>query len=256
MGDYDYYEEPQPVPTFSDGSTSGGRGANFRAAASRASASKSAVSAASRASAMIAASIQQLPKNSIITSNGIRNIQSSGPAVNMAAVRAAQKRSEDILKTVKPPEPLIIRQPIEFVAKIPSSTVILETANPATTLNKVSSSSKFTSDIYDAAVKVARTRKEELLTSVEPTIQTKKIYAPIKYIRHTGLIEEQSINKGALDELASNLSTLLRSNDKVSILEEFNKYQTKLRISIEEPYYKNAIQQFRLNKQTYLTSDA
>jgi hypothetical protein len=93
MGDYDYYEEPQPVPTFSDGSTSGGRGANSRALAGRASASKSAVSAASRASAIMTASIQQLPKNSIITSTGVRAIKPSGPSVNIMAVKAAQKRS-------------------------------------------------------------------------------------------------------------------------------------------------------------------
>ena len=254
MGDYDYYEEPQPVPTFSDGSTSGGRGANSRAAASRASASKSAVSAASRASAIMAASIQQLPKNSIITSNGIRNLQQPhGPAINMAAVKAAQKRSEDILRTVKPPEPIIIKQPVNVVANIPVSTTILKPLNTDTINRNVAKSEVYTSDIYKEAVDLAYIRKQDLLLSLEtpPLIQQRK-YGPVKYTTYEAS-EDPVINKAVLEKLMYNISRLQVNKD---FLDEFNKYQSELRISIEEPIHKNAFQQALTNKSVYLTSDA
>jgi len=173
----------------------------------------------------------------------------------MTAIRAAQKRSEVVMRTVKPPEPMIIRLPTDVIAKIPESTVILHTAKLELSLNNVLNSCKYTSEVYEQAVKSARLRKEELLTSLEPTIISRKLATPVKYIRHNTVIEEPSINQGILNELSSNLPNLLRSNDKLAILEEFNKYQTSLRISIEEPYHKNAIEQCRLNRQSYLTSD-
>ena len=255
MSDYDYYEEPQPVPTFSDGSTSGGRGANSRAAASRASASKSAVSAASRASAIMAASIQQLPKNSIITSNGIRSVQqSSGPGVNMAAIKAAQRRSEEIMRTVKPPEPIVlIKQPVNVVANIPTSTTILKPLTTDAINRTVSKSDTYVSDIYKAAVDLARTRKEELLSSVEhsPLIQQKK-YGQVNYTTYQAS-DDIPINNAVLEKLAYNVSRLQANKD---FLDEFNKSQSYLRISIEEPIHKIAFQKALTNKASYLTSDA
>jgi hypothetical protein len=257
MGDYDYYEEPQPVPTFSDGSSGGGRGANSRAAASRASASKTAVSAASRASAIMTASIQQLPKNSIITSNGIRSIQKpSGPGLNMAAIKAAQKRSEDVMRTVKPPEPIIIKQPVNVVANIPTSTTILKPLNTDAINRSVAKSEIYVSDVYKAAVDLARIRKEELLLSLEPSplIEQKK-YGQVKYtIYETS--DDIAINNAALEKLTYNVSRLQANRDKTLLLGEFNKCQSDMRISIEEPIHKNAFQKALTNKASYLTSDA
>ena len=255
MGDYDYYEEPQPVPTFSDGSTSGGRGANSRAAASRASASKSAVSAASRASAIMAASIQQLSKNSIITSNGVRSAQqSSGPGVNMAAIKAAQRRSEEIMRTVKPPEPIIIKQPINVVANIPASTTILKPLNTDAINRTVSKSESYISDVYKEAVDQARLRKQELVSSLQPSPSIEQKYGPVKYIRYD---ETDDIpNNAALEKLAYNISRLQANKDKTLLLDEFNKCQADLRISIEQPIHKNAFQKALTNKALYLTSDA
>lgn len=72
MDDYDD-EPPPPVPTFSEGSTTGRRGANSRAAASRASALKSAISIASKASAIISSSSQHASSSSIKLSNNPSN---------------------------------------------------------------------------------------------------------------------------------------------------------------------------------------
>jgi len=40
------------------------------------------------------------------------------------------------------------------------------------------------------------------------------------------------------------------------LLDEFNKYQIGLRISIEQPCHKNAVQEALATKALYLTSDA
>lgn len=258
MGDYEYYEEPQPVPTFSDGSSGGGRGANSRAAASRASASKSAVSAASRASAMMAASIQQLPKNAIITSNGIRNLQPSMPAVNMAAIKAAQKRSENVMRTAKPPEPLLVQlPPRDVVANIPESTTILHPVQPENIVTVVSKAEYFSSTLYKDAVTTALSRKQELLdgrVSSEPPVVKK--YRATKCRKYSSSETELPVNKEALQKLSVNLVSLLNSPNKTAILDEFNQYQTSLRISIEQPCHKNAVEQALAIKALYLTSDA
>jgi len=257
MGDYEYYEEPAPVPTFSDGSTSGGRGANSRAAASRAVASKSAVSAASRASAMMAASIQQLPKNSIITSNGIRSLQPVKPAVNKNVLQAAQKRAENIMKNVKPPEPMMIKlTPIEVVAKIPASTTILESAKTDVVAKNITKFQTVSSDEHMEIVKTARQKKEELLVSFQAPVKTSMPrYRPVKMIRHK-TITDTPVNQDALQQLSDGLLLALRSSDKTAILDEFTKYQGSLRISIEQPSHKEAVQKSRDNKTVYFTSDA
>jgi hypothetical protein len=261
MSEYDYYEEPQPVPTFSDGSSGAGRGANSRAAASRAIASKSAVSAASRASAMMAASIQQLPKNAIITSNGIRNIQQqTRPNVNIAAVKAAQRRSEDMLRTVKPPEPIVVQLPApprDVVAKIPETTTILHTVKPDIIVNTVSNSQHFTLTAYKDTVNAALFKKQELLEGIEIGLETPvKKYGPVKYKCHSTIENNDVINQVALEKLSANLLRLLNSPNKSSILNEFNQYQISLRTFIEEPLHKNAVEEALTRKARYLTSDA
>jgi hypothetical protein len=110
--------------------------------------------------------------------------------------------------------------------------------------------------MYKDAVILAGSKKQERLASLEPSPpEQRTLYDPIKYIRHTTDSSARSIDKTALDQLAYNLSSVLRNTDKTLILDEFNKYQINARILIEEPLHKTAFQQALANKRTYLTSD-
>lgn len=267
MSDEYYDEPPPPVPTFSDGASGGGRGANSRAAASRASASKSAVSAASRASAMMAATIQQLPKNSIITSTGIRTIQSNKPPVNAAAIQLAQKRASIIIQNAKPPEPIVIKPPtpditpvipvIPITTFIPKITTIIQVETPKKIQLPVIQPKPFVLQEYQSHVDAVQKKKEELLLSFTPRNKVQKItYPSIKNIKHKTVTEDRPINKDALEQLSKNLLSVINQSDKTGILDEFNNYETSLRISIEEPLHRTAIQNALTNKALYLTSDA
>ena len=258
MGDYEYYEEPQPVPTFSDGSSSGGRAAKSKAAASRAVASKSALSAASRASAMMAASIQQLPKNSIITANGIRSTQINRPSINVAAVQAAQKRADIVMKTAKPPEQLLIKLPApDVIHKMPESTTIIQGESDKKIQEDNIHSKTAILELYSLHVEEVRKKKQELLLSFTPvTLEPKKSYYCTRDIRHKTLTEDRPVHQEALTVLSRRLSSLIGLSDKTAMLDEIDAYQTTLRISIEEPLHKAAIQNAHTNKQAYLTSDA
>jgi len=257
MDEYDY-DEPQQIPTFSDGSRTGNRSANSRASASRISASKSAIATASRASAILSASIKQIPKNITITSNGIHpNIHM--PKVNESSINAAKKRSEHVLKTVKLPEKIFIINPEykNLGNPLEKNTILKTSVNIEDNINPIKEIPSVISEIDSNIVTIARSRKEELLSliSIQPNICiSNKKYTTI-YITYDTLNNEIPVDQGALEELLTNISRLINTSNKLNILDEFNRYQKRSRFSIEHELHKSSIQKARMNKIRYLTSD-
>jgi hypothetical protein len=269
MDEYDY-DEPQQIPTFSDSSRTGSRSANSRASASRISASKSAIATASRASAILSASIHQIPKNITITSNGIHpNIHM--PKVNESSINAAKKRSEHVLKTVKLPEKIFIINPeyknlgnplekntiLKTNIKEASNVKEVTSVNIEDNINPIKEIPSVISEIHSNIVTIARSRKEELLSliSIQPNISiSNKKYTTI-YITYDTLNNEIPVDQGALEELLTNISRLINTSNKLNILDEFNRYQKRSRFSIEHELHKSSIQKARMNKIRYLTSD-
>ncbi|NDB84084.1 MAG: hypothetical protein EB127_15410, partial [Alphaproteobacteria bacterium] len=252
------------------------RSANSRASASRISASKSAIATASRASAILSASIQQIPKNITIASNGIHpNIHM--PKVNVSSINAAKKRSEHVLKTVKLPEKIFIinpeyknvDNPLEkntiLKPNIKEANNVKETSNVKEVtsvniednINPIKEIPSVISEIHSNIVNTARSRKEELLSliSIQPNISiSNKKYTTI-YITYDTLNNEIPVDQDALEELVTNISRLINTSNKLNILDEFNRYQKRSRFSIEHELHKSSIQKARMNKIRYLTSD-
>jgi hypothetical protein len=248
----DYYEEPQPVPTFSDGSCST-RGGNTMANTSRASASKSAISAASRASATMAASLRQIPKGSIMTSNGIRKINQDAPLVNKNAILAAKRRTDIMASTIKPTvAPIVKLAPrvykINVIDDIPKTTIILN-QDDTKPLNL-----NYTSEILKTNKIIALQKKQELLTEVPDYKKpVKPQYKTIQSIHHNTPIQDIPIRK---EDLQTFFSRLNSSTTYSSVLDEFTRYQLRVRINLEQELHSQAVQSALMNKKKYLNSDA
>jgi hypothetical protein len=267
MDDYD--DEQPSVPTFSEGSISGRRGANSRAAASRAFASKSAISIASKASAIIAASIQN--SSTTIIKQPTRTLinQHQTPALNTRQFNPIQHLGVPQNSGVKFPQitnPIPLSQPhiVSQLAETPKLD-IMSSINNFIEERTTSISSKKELDYnnsieekvrYRNAIHVARRRKLQLLPKTEPLIiKERSQYKPVKYILHKSLIGDTDINHEVSEEFIDNLRTSVATMNKEAILDHINKYQISLRISIEEPIHKRAFQDALINKTAYLTSD-
>jgi hypothetical protein len=265
MDDYD--DEQPSVPTFSEGSIAGRRGANSRAAASRAFASKSAISIASKASAIIAASIQNTPATIIKQSNHIHNNQHRTAALNThnfnPFVQAAIPNSIDI-KFPKITNPIPLGQP--QLPENPKSDIMssinnfIEETTTDTSIktevhrNTLMEETLRLEEIYRRAIQSAHHRKLELLAMIQPlSLQEPEGSNPVKY---NALTENISINQDPLGELIDNLRTSITLITKEDVLDHIEKYQISLRISIEEPIHKKAFEEALINKTAYLTSDA
>lgn len=279
MDDYDYDDETPSVPTFSEGSVARRRGAISRAAASRAFASKSAISIASKASAIISASIQTTSTTSIKPSNHIHNNQHRTIALNTPFKNIPQF-NPPVQKNLAPhidfkfpkinnPIPLSQPRTPPQLPENPKSDLMLSINNfiqerytPKSNKNEIIYN--ITEELlakleetYRTAIEKARSRKLELLSTMEPLItELRPRYKPVKYIVYNTLTEGISINKEALEKLIDNLRTSLSLTDKVSVLDDIDKYNISLRISNEEPNHNKAFQQALINKALYLTSDA
>jgi hypothetical protein len=249
----DYYEEPQPIPTFSDGSSST-RGGNSRANASRASASKSANSAASRASANMVATLRQIPKGSIMTSTGIRNMNQAAPVVNKSAILAAKRRTDIMVSTIKPPvTPIVKLSPtvykIHIVDDIPKSTVILKQDNTKEPVNL-----KHTSEILKTSQLNAHQKKQELLIDLPVYKQSvKPQYNSIQSIQHTTPVRDIPLDKQQLQALCSKLSQV---STQSSVFDEFTNYHIRVRMNVEQELHRQAVHFALMNKKKYLNSDA
>jgi len=257
--DYDDYEIPQPTPTFSGGSSGGTRGSNSRATASRMVASKSAIAAASRASAITMAS----NIHNVLYNRQPTNIISPKSSVNDASVKIAQKRSDIIRETFTPtnyqPLPPILPPPPPSIptGKIPESTTVLNASTEQAIHTIIKNIGDYASDEYKSAIHTAHSKKQELLASfksIQPVVS--KQYGPVKYITYNTTSDEVPVNHVALDTLAANLVNILKSSDKISILNEFARYQANLHTSMEIPLHKKAIEDALANKAVYFTSDA
>lgn len=266
--DDDYDDERPNVPTFSEGSQPLRRGVNSRAAASRASASRSAISIASKASSIIAASIQNSHTTIIKQSNHIHSNQHRTAALNTNIFNPFVQPPITKSTGIKFPQitnPIHLGQPPQL-PETPKSDIILSMNNFIQERNTVKlikpefdhdtsiEESIRLEEIYRIAIQVAHYRKLELLAIIQPlTPQEPALYNPVKY---NTLTEDASINQEPLEELIDNLRTSVNLIDKEGILDNIEKYQNSLRISIEEPIHKKAFQQALINKTVYLTSDA
>jgi hypothetical protein len=275
MDDYDYDDEKPSVPTFSEGSIAGRRGAISRATASRASASKSAISIASKASAIIAASIQTTQTISINPSSHIHNNQHRTIALNTPLKNIPQFNPpvapQNDFKFHKITNPIPLSQP-RIPPQLPENpkpnlmlsinNFIQERYTPKSNKNEIIYNIPEElliklEETYRTAIKKARDRKLELLSTMDPLImQAQPLCKPVKYIVYNTLTEDTSINKEALEKLIDNLRSSFSLTDKVTILDDLDKYQISMRISIEEPNHKRAFQRALINKALYLTSDA
>jgi len=295
MDDYDD-DPPPPVPTFSEGSTTGRRGANSKAAASRASALKSAISIASKASAIISSSSQQSSRSSIklsSTNAQVSNINKEKSTVPKIPFKPPLPRPILIpTPEVKPHsiEPIIPVKPIprpqpRYVPEIkplnqqassiltsinkyihepllPQSHVVIPDKPQVSTamtsiLNYRNQPPVNLPNNYAATIQKARSSKKEMLALVElPVNLPPKKYNSVNFIKHSTLVEDIPFTKSLLDQLASNLKSLVNSTNKLDILDEFDNYQINLRISTEEPIHKRAFEEALRNKRVYLTSDA
>jgi hypothetical protein len=253
--DYDDYDERPPVPTFSDGSYSN-KGAKSSANASRLSASKNAHAVASRASAMMAASMQQLKYS---TQPILNSHQAVAPrnTINRIAIQAAEKRAQHMIQQIRSPEitPIPISAPPNIV-KDPEldNYVPIYTAPEPVQIKEIKLF--HTSDIYSNIVTAAISRKKLLLENYE------HIYPKVfKNTKRVVLVQSSSPPPGEVDpSLISTLSTNLLNilnvaSDNNEILDEFNRYTSRVRISLEEPIHKSAVEKARIIKNTYFTSD-
>ena len=267
MDDYD--DEQLSVPTFSEGSMAGRRGANSRAAASRAFASKSAISIASKASAIIAASIQNTPTTIIRQPTRVLINQHQTAALNSnqfnPIVQPGLFQNND-LKFPQITNPIPLSQPHTFpqITEPPKLNIMSSINNfigerntSTTNIKELEYNNSIEEKLaYRNAVEVAHHRKLELLANREPLIiKEPSQYKPVKYILYETLIEDTSTNNEFLEELKHNLITSLATIDKKTVLDHIEKYHISLRISIEEPIHKRAFQQALINKTAYLTSD-
>lgn len=274
--DDDYDNERPHVPTFSEGSQSLKRGANSRAAASRASASKSAISIASKASSIIAASIQNATITTTIKPpNRIFNNQHRTAALNTPQFNPIiHQHIDDKIPKITNPIPLPRSLPQQHI--IPQSpentklqTPLMSSMNDFIRERGISVSNKKELDhntstdetirleeVYRTAIQLARYRKMELLSETEPLIEKCVTrYKPVKYVIHNTLTEDSSINEEHLKELMDTIRKSLTLTDKRGVLDSIEKYQIATRIFNEEPSHKRAFQQALINKRVYLTSD-
>jgi hypothetical protein len=257
MGD-EYYDEPQAVPSFSDGSYSN-KGAKSSALASRVSASKNANAVASRASAIMMASMQQL-KN---TKYPIVNSHQSAPSVNNAnkqAINIAEKRAQHMLQGIR------INQVNNNIHNTHTIPVLLpqeahDLITPPWQLDtekvKVEEIvSIYNSDIHRDIVSNTFIKKKLLLETYEPI--SPKVF---KKTRNVTLVKCSSppigdIDPSLISTLSTNLLNILNTgSDKNEILNEFNRYSSSARISHEEPIHKYSVEKARIIKNTYFTSD-
>jgi hypothetical protein len=264
MDDYDDYDEPVPRPTFSEGSH-GRRGDNIKANASRIHASKSAISAASRASAISAASIQQLSKNTVITSSGIRQQASSSYTVNKSQIQAAQMRANKVIQSVQAVQVQSVQTKTPIINHTPQPINSVETAQvikhrpviePRVEVSQVyiEPVNKY-SELYDTIVKEARSKKEELLAFYTEPYRSIYLHRSVQYRKLTLDIEEYPIDKNALDKLCINIKKHLETSNSIQVLDEFKRYEDSLRISQETLLHKSAIEKALQIKNMYFASD-
>lgn len=262
MGDdYDDYDERPPVPTFSDGSYTN-KGAKSSATASRMSASKNSLAVASRASATMLASMQQL-KNSHVQMVNSRGPVAPKPALNHLAIQAAEKRERQMLQHIKQPslENIAINtiiSEIKFNYKTPTDiyTPPEYTYVEPEPYQPIEVKLAHISEIYRDSISNARSKKTILLETYElisPKIIKKNIQ--VKLVK-TSSPQQQEVDQALISLLSVNLSNILSmESHNEELLNELNRHKLRVRISLEEPLYKRAVDNARINKNTYFTSD-
>ena len=257
----EYYEEPEPTPTFSGGS-SGRRGDNVKAAASRVIASRKAISTASRALAVSNSSIQELSKKTIITSSD-RPLNT-----NVNKNSASIKRIMNIQKQfthLKPPPPIIPEPPKPSSINPQQTAQALRPLEYTPTQPKPQPKPQPTKIIpvikkdkeYNDIVENTLAKKKELLK----TVQVKKIPKTLSYIipsyKNTIDIKQNTYSDdNLLKILSDNLTDILKSpeNSKM-IIGEYANYQNKLRKLSEVSHHKDMIELSQTEKRKYFTSD-
>jgi len=288
--DYGDYDERPQVPTFSDGFYVN-KGAKSTAESSRILASKNALAVASRSFAMMATSMQQLKYNTQPIVNSQHPVAPKN-TVNKLAIQAAEKRNKYMIQQIisstqnaniasvalnhdeDNTQPIVNSQqpvaPNNAVNKLAIQTterktkymiqqIISSTQNAniaSVALNHDKDNSVTNLDIYRDIVITTSNRKKLLLETY--TYSAPKIF---KNNRKVLLVQSTSpeipqLDPSLISTLSSNLAHILKSaSDNNEILNEFDRYKFRVRISLEEPIHKSVVEKARIIKNTYFTSD-
>jgi len=254
MGDdYDDYDERPQLPTFSDGSYTM-RGSKTNAQESRMSASKNALAIASRASATMITSMQKLKNNTHPTNNTIRPV-TTRPVTTQSAIRAAERRAQHLVNTIQQHETQqALKKPPEVFKEVDVCQPIYTPRQPVIIHEEVKI---HPSDIYREIVNLAFIKKKLLLEAYRPTPPN-----IIKVYRNAKLVKRNTPTKPAVDPellsiLSNNLSNILNSeyHNNDEILNEIDRHLSRVRISVEEPLHKCAVDNALKIKASYFTSD-
>ena len=248
--DYTEYQEPAPVPTFSDG-TYANKGAKLSAQTSRMSASKNASAIASRASIMMMSSMQQL-KNTNTPIVNSRTPVAPKHVINRLVIQAAEKRASNMINHIHTENSINKVIPVKqveperhipiYVAPVPIQTIV----------EKVN----HTSQIYSEIVSNALARKKLLLETYEPIHP--RVYKNTRMVKLVQPItpEETEVDPSLISTLSVNLLNILTmGKNNQELINEFNEYNLRVRILLEGGVHKKAVELARINKDIYFTSD-
>lgn len=249
--DYDDYDERPPVPTFSDGSYSN-KGAKSSAYASRLSASKNAHAVASRASVMMMASMQQM-KNTNVPIVNSRSALAPKPLINRSVIQAAEKRAQHMIHHMPIDTPvfntIIAPKEVEPDRHVP----IYVAPEP---IQHVEVKVKHTSEVYGESVTIALSKKKLLLETYQATPHKKSKKNTRVTLVQTSTSEQSEIDPSLLSMLSVNLLNIINSGShNQKLIDEFNTYNLRARISLEEILHKSVVEKARIIKNTYFTSD-
>ena len=253
MGDdYDDYDERPQLPTFSDGSYTN-RGAKMNAYASRMSASKNALAIASRASATIITSMQKINNNTQAINNKSRQV-TTRPVTNQTAIRAAERRAQHVVTSIQQYESQqALIKPQEIFKEVDVCQPIYIPRQPI-----IKEELKIQpSDIYREIVSITFIKKKLLLEAYQakpPNIIKK--YPNPKLVKCNTTIKP-AIDPELISILSNNLSNILNPeyDNNEEIINEIDRHHLRVRISVEEPLHRCAIDNALIKKVSYFTSD-
>jgi hypothetical protein len=200
------------------------------------------------------ATLRQIPKGSIMTSNGICKINQFAPVVNKSAILAAKRRTDIMVSTIKPQElPIVKLAPmvhkIHLVDDIPKSTVILKQDDSKELLNL-----RHISETLKTSQLNALQKKQELLIDLPVYKQyVKPQYNAIQSIQHTTAMRDVPMDNQQLQALSTKLSQL---STQSSVFDEFTNYHIRVRMNVEQELHSQALHFALMNKKKYLNSDA
>jgi hypothetical protein len=115
---------------------------------------------------------------------------------------------------------------------------------------------KHTSEVYRESVTSALTKKKVLLETYQATPHKKSKKDTRGTLVQTKTSEQSEVDPSLLSMLSVNLMNIINSGShNQKLIDEFNTYNLRARISLEEMVHKSAVEKARIIKNTYFTSD-